>query len=310
MTPAILRRLEIFCAVIEAGGATQAATRLSLSQPAVSQQIARLEEELGLALFARANGRLSPTESALVLYEEASHAFDGLERVVNLARDIRGLERGLLRIAAPHSMAAALLPRALERLAAGRDRLRFDVRLGRYETIVGMVAAREVDLGIAKAPLLAPGVEAVEIGTSGLVAVAAASSPLAARPVLRLADLASEPLIMIGRGRPWRDEIDVAFRRRRLPVRVAVETQSVASAIGFAAAGFGVALTPDWFSDAMAREDVVIRPVDIDILHRFLVVHPARAGSRALAEAFAEAIRAVRAQMPGGPAVETAARIR
>jgi DNA-binding transcriptional LysR family regulator len=159
MAASIVRGLEIFCALVETGSAIGAARRLGVSQPGVSQQIIRLEAELNLVLFARENGRMRPTETGLALYEEARHAFDGLDRVLNLARDIRGLERGVLRIAAPYSMGATFLPRALMQLTKDHPELRIQVNLGTYERIVSLAAAREVDLGIAKAPILAPGLE-------------------------------------------------------------------------------------------------------------------------------------------------------
>jgi DNA-binding transcriptional LysR family regulator len=293
MSSAMLRRLEVFCAVIDAGGATQAAVRLGMSQPAVSQQIARLEEELGLALFVRSQGRMRPTETALTIFDEASHALDGLERVLNLARDIRGLDRGLLRVAAPHSAAAAILPAALRRMTAEHPRVRFSVQLGAYERIVGLIAAREADLGIAKAPVLTPGVESLEICASPLVAVLARDNPLAERQSLGVQDLAREPLVMIGRGRPWRDGIDVEFRRAGIAPRVAVETQSVESACGFAAAGFGTAIAPEWLVAAVMDERVVRRPFDIGIVHRFLVVYPARTARLELAQDFLRACQAV-----------------
>ncbi|MAZ18093.1 LysR family transcriptional regulator [Oricola sp.] len=291
MATSLMRGLEVFCALIEAGSATRASRQIGLSQPAVSQQIARLESELSLTLFIRENGRMRPTETALMLYEEASHAFDGLDRVINLAKDIRGLERGLLRVAAPYSSAATYLPRALRKLTSAHPRLRLIVHLGNYERIVGLVAAREVDLGIAKAPLLVPGVESVDICVSGLVAVTPADSPLARKKSLSTKDLAHEPLVMIGRGRPWRNEIDVAFRREGIAPRVSVETQSVESACGFAAEGFGTAIVPRWLADAVPRNDIAITPFKIGIEHRFLVVYPSRTKRAELAHDFADACR-------------------
>lgn len=291
MATSLIRGLEVFCALIEAGSATGAAQQLGMSQPAVSQQIARLETDLSLTLFIRENGRMRPTETALMIYEEASHAFDGLDRVLNLARDIRGLERGQLRVAAPYSSAATYLPRALRKLTSAHPRLRLMVHLGNYERIVGLVAAREVDLGIAKAPLLVPGVESVDICSSGLVAVTASDSPLAAKKSLSTRDLVPEPLIMIGRGRPWRHEIDVAFRREGIAPRVAVETQSVESACGFAAERFGTAIVPHWLAAAIPRSDIAIIPFEIGIEHRFLVVYPSRTEREGLARDFADACR-------------------
>lgn len=291
MNVSTIRGLEIFCAVIERGGVTAAAQALGLSQPAVSQQIAKLEDHLGLTLFVREHGRMRATETALLLYEEASQAFDGVDRVLSLARDIRSLDRGVLRIAAPHSASATYLPRAVRALVDGRPNLRVSVHLGPYERIVGLVAAREVDLGIAKAPIYAAAVETIDIVDSGLALVVRADHPLAARPAAGIGDLAGEPLIMIGRGRPWRDQIDARLRAAGLAARVAIETQSVESACGFAAEGFGLAVVPEWLFPALSRPELAAVPLEIGIRHRFVVAFPARARRSDLAIDFARACR-------------------
>ena len=293
MSTSILRGLEVFCALIEEGSATAAAQRLGMSQPGVSQQVSRLETALNLTLFVRENGRMRPTETALTLFEEATHAFDGLDRVLNLARDIRGLERGMLRVAAPYSMAATYLPRAIKSLTAEHPQLRIQIHLGTYERIVSLASARKVDLGIAKAPILASGLESIEICRSPLVAVMAQTNPLAGKARLVLKDLSQEPMIMIGRGRSWRDEIDIAFRRKGVAMRVSVETQSVESACGFAAEGFGTAIVPAWLTGALSRDDVAVIPFEIDIEHRFLVIYPKRAQRHGIAQDLADALAAI-----------------
>lgn len=291
MSATTIRGLEILCTVIETGSFTAAAAALDLSQPAVSQQIAKLEDSLGLTLFVREHGRTRPTETALMLYEEATQAFDGLDRVINLARDIRSLDRGMIRVAAPHSVGSTYLPRALRRLVDGRPNLRILVQLGTYERIVGLVAAREVDIGIGKSPVLSDGVESIPIHDCPLVGVVATDHPLASGGVLGIPDLAREPLIMIGRGRPWRDQIDARFRDAGVAARVVVETQTVGSACGFAAEGFGLAIVPEWLAMGLGRSDLARVPLDIGIKHRFEVIFPARTRRREIAVDFAEACR-------------------
>ena len=291
MSAATIRGLEVLCAVIESGGFTSAAATLGLSQPAVSQQIAKLEDALGLTLFVREHGRIRPTETALMVYEEATLAFDSLDRVINLARDIRSLDRGAIRIAAPHSLAGTYLPRAVRRLVEGRPNLRVLVQLGTYERIVGLVAAREVDIGIAKAPVRSEGVETIPIRSCPLVGVVSSNHPRISGEPMGIVQLAREPLIMIGRGRPWRDQIDARFRDHGLAARVVVETQTVGSACGFAAEGFGLAIVPEWLANGLERSDIATVALDIGIEHRFEVIHPARTRRKAIAIDFAEACR-------------------
>lgn len=292
MFGATIRRLEIFCAVIETGSATRAAAALGMSQPAVSQQVARLEAELGLVLFARENGRLRPTEMALAFYDETRTAFDGMDRVLRIARDMGRQDRGLLRVAAPHSAGTTILPRALRRLASDRPRLRFAITFGSYATINAMVSAREIDLALSKLPVPA-GVETVPVLDTGLVAIASPAYPLGGTGAVSPRQLAEMPLVMIGRGRPWRDEIDLAFRRQGIAPRVAVETQSVGSAVALVEQGFGTAVVPEWLAVATGT-DCLVRPLDLPVRHSFVVLYPIRTAMSGLAEEFADILKCVR----------------
>lgn len=138
----------------------------------------------------------------------------------------------------------------------------------------------------------APGVDSVEICASPIPAVRAAGRPAPDGAALGLADLASEPLIMIGRGKTWRSDIDVAFRRAGIAPRVAVETQSVSSACGFAREGFGTALVPEWPARTLLGSDLRGYPCAIGIEHRFVVAYPARSAQTDFARSFARALGA------------------
>src|SRR5258705_4126412 len=105
-----VRVLEAFRAVVDHRSVTSAAASLGLTQPAVSAQIARLEQELGFLLFDRGNGRLKPTPEGLLFYAEADKALNGIERLAQAAEQIRTAQMGRLVIAAHPSAAISLLP--------------------------------------------------------------------------------------------------------------------------------------------------------------------------------------------------------
>ena len=108
-----LTKLATLVAVIDAGGFAAAGRALHLSQPAVSQHIAQLERQTGLALFERAGRRRIPTEAGLALADTARRAIAGLAETERTARELRGLERGRLRVAASTTPGIYMVPRAL-----------------------------------------------------------------------------------------------------------------------------------------------------------------------------------------------------
>lgn len=300
----LYRQLEVFRSVIDAGTATGAAKQLNMSQPAVSQHLAQLEDALGVVLFARSGGRLEPTEQALAIYDEVAFAFEGVERVVNLAQSFRTSSSGTLRIAVPHSMCDTLLPRIVARFSADHPNVRFAIELATYEAIVAMVAARRVDLGVAKLPIQHPGVSTAPILDSPLICAVPPQHPLAAGNRVRMADLKNQPLIMIGHHRPWRHEIDAHFRRNGLVPNIRLETHAVHAACGFVAAGVGIAIVPELLATQFNSRGIALRPLSPSFMHRFVVAYPSALKVSALAERFSEDLRAVaeetvKQQLPG-----------
>ncbi len=94
------RQIEAFRAVVLTGGVGMAAKLINVTQPAVSRMIRDLQQQLGLTLFERRGTGLVPTSEALSLYAEVERAFVGLERIAQMADELRTRRAGFLRIAA------------------------------------------------------------------------------------------------------------------------------------------------------------------------------------------------------------------
>src|SRR6266511_96453 len=105
-----LHHLRLFAAVAEKRSFTRAATALNLSQPAISKALGELERQVGLALVDRTGKVVRLTEAGEALYARARELF-GIERAAEQEiRELRGLERGVLRVGASTTIATYLLP--------------------------------------------------------------------------------------------------------------------------------------------------------------------------------------------------------
>src|SRR3569623_2046455 len=114
-----LHHLRLFTAVVKHAGFTKAAEKLNLSQPAITKSLSELERQLNLVLIERAGRTVRLTDAGRTLYARASELF-GVERAAEQElRELRGLKRGTLRIAASTTIATYLLPPVL-----GRFRMR------------------------------------------------------------------------------------------------------------------------------------------------------------------------------------------
>lgn len=286
------RQLEVFRAVMDSGSATAAARLLQMSQPAVSRHLSQMEAELGLELFIRGGGKLRPTADAAALYDEALFAFESIERVLNLARRMRGRDSGVLRLAAPFAFGEALVPRIVADLARTRQQLRYAVEMGSYEAIAAMVARRQVDVGLLKQPLSHPGIAALPLIECGTVCVLPEGHRLGRADSVSVDALSREPLVLLGRDTTWRSDLQALLRTvSRTPV-VRVDTHSAAAVCAFVAQGLGVSVLPALLAAQFTYKPLVLRPLQAPIRHRYVIGCAEALKDSALVNAFARSARA------------------
>lgn len=182
-----LRRLEVFCLVVEAGGVTRAADLLFVAQPAVSSQLRSLQESLGAQLFVRRGGRLELTEAGERAY---AWARETLARSMEVGRELEGLAEGTggsAVVAASMAVGSYLLPSVLTGLRAERDRAELILTIAQPRP-----ALRDVEIGHADMAVL--GWDEQEISTE-----------------LHVEHLHDEPLVLIaGSGCDVADGISLA----------------------------------------------------------------------------------------------------
>lgn len=141
-----LNRVRVFFHVHEAGSIREAATALGVTQSAVSQSLAKLEEELGVPLFVRQHRRLVRTAEGTRLFEVVAPFIESLVSVLpNLERTPGDLV-GTLRVGAPSELGAARLPAVFAQFRTAHPDVSFSLRLGHPSTLVPALAAGELDL--------------------------------------------------------------------------------------------------------------------------------------------------------------------
>ncbi|MBN6033356.1 LysR family transcriptional regulator [Amycolatopsis sp. 195334CR] len=184
-----LRQLRYFVTVAEAGGFGRAAERLHIVQSAVSQQIGRLERELGVRLFDRSTRRLA--EGGERLLPEARAALAAADRVRSVAAEVA--DGGLVRLGTVHGPGDRI-SRTLGALAAVAPDLR--VRLKRLAPAERLAAVRsgELDAALVRALPAARHLEVLPVWHDPLLVALPEAHPLAGKPLLRLEDLADLPI--------------------------------------------------------------------------------------------------------------------
>jgi DNA-binding transcriptional LysR family regulator len=256
------RRLEYFRAVAEDGNFSRAAARLNMTQPALSQQIQRLEQEVGADLFDRTSRPVVLTDIGERLLVHSAELLDHVRSIERLRTAAGRGETGTLRIGVIPAMLFGGLP---ARLRAFR-RLYPDVHvsLHRMDTapLLDMLEAGRLDVGFVHARPDPPVLRHRALDRSPLAVALPTDHPLAGAAELRLADLRAEPLVLFPRqSAPENvDTVLSACMAEGFSPRVVTTSGGYADQAGYVAAGLGWALLPADV-DGVHAEDVVRVPL-------------------------------------------------
>ncbi len=287
-----LRHIEAFRAVMLTGSVVGAARLMSVTQPGVSRTIGLMELRIGYPLFERRGRRLVPTPEADALYREIEHVYGSIERIGQVAQDIRFQRAGALRIATLPALAQWLVPRGITRFLASRPNVTVFVQSLPSRQIAELVSTRQFDVGVVELPVSRPAIEIEPFEPVQSMAVMPASHRLASKGKISLKDLDGERMVLLSQHSYVRYQIDDAFSTLGVAPNVVLETPSSSIACALVAAGAGVTLVSKWTAVPFAGPDLVVRPVKEAIESRYAIIFPQLAARPTLAAAFASDLRA------------------
>lgn len=236
-----LRLLQAFRATMENRSFTRAASTLGVSQPAVSTQIARLEDMLGFALFHRVSGRIRPTAEALLFHAEAARALSHVDRLTDAADEIRAGRSGYLTLVSHPWAVLALLPKVIADFRHERPSVHIRVITRSSEDIRGVVAPDAIDIGISEPPIEASLARVHRFAMTCEV-IMPADDPLAERPALGPDELSERAFIALYNEHMTFQRTALAFAEAGARWQVATQVQFFASAAEMVAAGVGLAI--------------------------------------------------------------------
>ena len=237
-----LRQLRTFVAVVDAGGVARAAAKLHLSQPAASRQIHALESDLGVALFDRVGRRVQLTPEAEELLPRCRRVLLEFESLGERALALRKGEGGVLRIGATSQVIEGLLSPFLQRYRQRHP--------GTEVQLVEDGGARlphrleRSDVQLAVLPEGEAAFECRPLFPMHLIAVMASRHRLARRATVELAELADEPLLLLGREFASRTWFDATCEVARIKSRMLAESAVPQTLLALARDGHGVAIVP------------------------------------------------------------------
>ncbi|GAA1897516.1 LysR substrate-binding domain-containing protein [Williamsia serinedens] len=258
-----LRHLRYFVAVADTCHFGRAAQRLHVAQPALSQAIRQLEDELGVTLFSRTTRSVTLTPAGEFFRAEAQRMIGGLERGVEGVRRIADGRTGLVRIGFTGTAAFDQLP-AIARAAGTRlPTLSLEIH-GDLLTPAQVEALRSGDLDVAvlRPPVAGDDIETRILKTESLVLALPADHRLAGEPALSVADLAHDDFVLYSDAHSAvNDAVVRSCRAAGFAPRRAHEAPGTAVLLALVAAGLGVAIVPESVR-RLTLDGVVLRDLD------------------------------------------------
>lgn len=266
-----LHHLRIFRRVAELGGFSRAAESLRLSQPAVSKSVRELERQLETSLFDRTSGAPRLTAAGVALFERARELF-AVERLAEEElRTLRGLESGVLRIAASTTVVTYLLPAYLARFHAAHPQVTLRVASANTRDVARALIERRAEIALVEGPVDDDQLEVVPWREDELVIISHPGHPLAARRRVRLANLANESFVVRERGSGTRRVADEALAAHGVYLRIALQLASTEAIKQSVAEGLGLAIVSRAaIADQLALGRVAVIPLRGVVLARHL----------------------------------------
>jgi DNA-binding transcriptional LysR family regulator len=239
-----LLQLEHFLAVVEERTFTRAAERVGRTQPAISQSIKKLEDEVGAPLFARDVHEISLTEAGRVLVDYARKMVRARDDAMRDLGSLKALKSGSLNIAAHESAAVYLLPEPLRCYVTRYPDVKIGIFRSRLADIPRQVLDREVDLGFVKDEPGFHDLKWLEVHTDEMICIASPAHPLAARGPIHVRDLDSQHFVVHHLCSSTEQKILKLFEEHATRCRIVAELWSFENIKNFVQAEVGLAIVP------------------------------------------------------------------
>jgi len=252
-----LFQIETFLAVAREGSFSRAAQKLFRTQPAISQTIRKLEEDLGESLFDRSSREGMLTDAGRVLQDYAERLLNVRTEALTAVKELRALHRGNLCIAANEFTCLYLLP-LLQEFRRVYPMIKVTIQRTLASRVSTELANHTTELGIISFRPEDSTLRSIVVYRDELALIVPPGHPLATEKEVAIKDLASETFIAHNVPSPYRARVLETFRKKRVPLHMGVELPSIEAIKKFVACGNGVALLPVVCVEAeVARGDLV-----------------------------------------------------
>lgn len=281
-----LHQLRYVVAVAKTGNFSRAAERCHVAQPSLSQQIQKLEDELGQRLFNRLKRGVKLTEAGESFLPRALRILEEVEAARREAEDTQALVRGTVTVGALPTIAPYLLPSVIARFSDKYPGIEVVVQEDTTARLLKLATAFEVDMAIMSLPIDESGIEVEKLFSEELVLAVPLNHALAKKKSVKVADLEDERFILMKEGHCLGDQVLGFCNRRNFQPNVSCRSAQMETVQALVATGLGISLVPQMALDSGPTNRPVYRSLEGTKPERAIVViwPKRRAMSRAAKE--------------------------
>jgi LysR family hydrogen peroxide-inducible transcriptional activator len=247
-----LQQLRYVSAIAETGSFSRAAERCQVAQPSLSQQVLKLEDDLGAKLFDRLGRSVRLTEAGRAFLPHARSILSQVEAAKSSVADHCEDVRGSVAVGVIPTIAPYMMPRYTTAFAKRYPEAKLRIVEETTPVLVESLRDLSIDLAILALPLRHKDLELIPLRTEPLFVVLPRNHPRAGAEVLALKDIRGESFVMLRDGHCFRDLSITTCIRARITPRIAFESDQFSSLFAMVAAGVGISLVPKMAIDRNA----------------------------------------------------------
>lgn len=239
-----IHQLTYFVAVAETGSFSRAAERCNITQPSLSQQIMKLEQELGEALFERLPRKIVLTDAGRILLPKAVAILGEIQDIKHTLNQNLDDGHGLLHVGFIPTIAPFVLPRVIKRFSLEYPNAHLTVQEDLTEALVRDLVDGKLDVGITSIPIHNKLIHTQELHTEPLLVASSRKNDIITRASIRVKELDDFPFIALSEMHCLGEQIQSFCHLQELELKVVCDTSQLTTVQNCVASGLGVSLVP------------------------------------------------------------------
>ena len=288
-----IHQLTYFVAVAETGSFSRAAERCNIAQPSLSQQIQKLEQELGEPLFDRLPRKVVLTDAGRTLLPRAINILSELHDIKHTLNQNADAGHGLLNVGFIPTIAPFVLPRAIKRFSEEFPNARLTVQEDLTEAIVRNLLDGKLDVGITSMPIHHRLIRTEELLTEPLLVASSKQNDCITRTTIHVKELDDFPFIALSEMHCLGEQVQSFCHRQNLELKIICDTSQLTTVKNCVEIGLGLSLVPRALALSDTSQQVNYRPLNGAVPQRKIAAatHAERTQSF-LAKKFIEIVKA------------------